>query len=633
MALVLRVGRSGDEGIGPRPISDVADIMGLTGASPDVFIQSLPFSFHDTTAGSENEYQTAVAGRADDVDLAVTIEESNYYKNMLKRLKRGETPKKVLTEIEKYIRDNQQDIWENSWVRFPRRLMDEKTDLVLRRDLLADKSRPSGPEREDRDKFFFVRDGEECVRVPVSYLLKLALLESVYCDPDTHPLVKSTAERAADHFLNDNTSPETFSFCPVPLNESSTMGKSLARETAKRFLLAQFLTAYGNTRFGLSGKGQRVMLYSAPHPPVRQKMLNDIISDSFYRELFMNPCLSGWNRGEAKFDYMGLCHQVLSRSQLNVISKLKEMGIITRNLVVLPNMSNISLANNGTHISLGSRKLSALLADPASGFSGEDEKYVGDLATKIIEHFLPLFVGTYSAAPYRLDFWDFHPERALGFLPHELDYTHLRMIWRRWRKKARINLLGQPVTPFGPRWVDGPTSAIFGLKGDFVQDFRLIDYPVALMSTDQSPALDGSIGNIERLKNDLANLGVFDRTMSFYLLYRLREFGRMGFSGFEGRYYSLFESIMEDMGDAAGLQALLTALAFKYVLTGTVGHEAIPDTPTVESERRQIFFGTAIGIPTFYVLKNTTEPVHAEDSGKSEGSAAQPPVSGVYEDL
>jgi hypothetical protein len=31
-------------------------------------------------------------------------------------------------------------------------------------------------------------------------------------------------------------------------------------------------------------------------------------------------------------------------------------------------------------------------------------------------------------ALYRLDFWDFHPEKALEFLPHEPDFTHLRMI-------------------------------------------------------------------------------------------------------------------------------------------------------------------------------------------------------------
>ena len=51
----------------------------------------------------------------------------------------------------------------------------------------------------------------------------------------------------------------------------------------------------------------------------------------------------------------------------------------------------------------------------------------------------------------------------------------------------------------------------------------------------------------------------------FYQLYKLRTFSTMGFSGFEGRYYSLFESLLDDMGEAASLQAFLTALAFKYI--------------------------------------------------------------------
>ncbi len=57
----------------------------------------------------------------------------------------------------------------------------------------------------------------------------------------------------------------------------------------------------------------------------------------------MNPCLSGWDVGEAKQEYMHLCHRVLSRSQLNAVIKLKEAGINSSNLIVLPSMSNISL--------------------------------------------------------------------------------------------------------------------------------------------------------------------------------------------------------------------------------------------------------------------------------------------------
>ena len=290
-----------------------------------------------------------------------------------------------------------------------------------------------------------------------------------------------------DHFLCDNTSPETHSFYVGLMHPSEGMGKIVAAETATRFLLTQLLMAWANEKFRLRENGQQAMVFMSPHPPVRQKRLNECVSDAFYRELFMNPCLSGWDSGEAKYAYMHLCHEVLSRSQLNAVNKLREAGIITSNLVVLPNLSNISLANNGTHVSLGSRKLTALLADGGIRLHPPDEKYLGDLVIKIVEHFLPLFVGTYSAAPYRIDFADFHPEKVLGFLPHELDYTHLRMFWRRWKKKAKIKVFGRPVTPFGPEWIDRAVSSVFGLRGDFVPDFRLIDYLVSLMSTEQQP--------------------------------------------------------------------------------------------------------------------------------------------------
>ena len=78
-----------------------------------------------------------------------------------------------------------------------------------------------------------------------------------------------------------------------------------------------------------------------------------------------------------------------------------------------------------------------------------------------------------------------------------------------------------------------------------------------------------------------------------------------GFSGFEGRYYSLFHSLADDMSEAVNLQTLVTVLAFKYALQGAFNHGHIPDDPLIESERRQIFFGSAIGIPTFFVRSDT----------------------------
>lgn len=565
----------------------------------------IPFSRHDTTAGAENELQAVVIGSRDACDLPLSIEDSRYYRNLVRRMRAGELPRTALDELTRYLAQENGRVWENSWVRFARRRLSPYSERMFVQDLQAHKRDAGGALRTDADRFIIRDGGEERLRVPVSYLLKVALAEALGSDPYTHPLIIATGEMVMNRLLNDNTSPEIASFQPVRLNGQGHAGSQLARETAKRFLLIQALTAYAETRLGLGASGQRVLVYSAPHPPVRQKHLNSIISDAFYRELFINPCLSGWDAGEEKSDYMHLCHQVLSRSQINAVLKLKEPGIVTNDLVTLPSLSNISLANNGTHISLGSLKLGELLADLKSDFLPEDEKYLGDLTIKIVEHFLPLFVGTYSAAPYRLGFSDFHPERALGFLPHELDYTHLRMFWRRWRGKADLSVFGSPVTPFGPRRLDAAISRLFALRGDYIPDFRLIDYLMSLLSTDESPALDGLHGNGERLKADLESMGVFDRRMSLYLLYKLREQGRMGFSGFEGRHYSLFPSILDDMGPACGLQALITALAYRCAATGGITHAHIPDTPTIESERRQIFFGAAVDLPTFFVRKDS----------------------------
>jgi hypothetical protein len=580
--------------------------LGVSFASREELAATLPFSLNDVTAGSESELQAVVVGAKEHVDLPLLIEQSGFFANMMKRAAAGETPRRVVADLERFLADNPSQVWENSWVRFPHHNLSRFALDVLARDLCANKQKPAAGNRADADRFMF-RDqsGTEMLRLPVSYLIKLALADLIGSQHILPDIIRHTGIRLMEHFLNDNTSPETFSFHVVPLTPTTGMGRAIAKETAIRFLMTQLLVMYANQAFGLDEHGQQAMVYFAPHPPVRQKELNDHVSDSFYRDLFMSPCLSGWDKGEDKFRYMQLCHQVLSRSQLNAVAKLRDAGIIQTNLVVLPNLSNVSLANNGTHISIGSKRLSATLAAGSSGFSSGHEKLYGDLAIKISEHFLPLFVGTYSAAPYRMAFSDFHPEKALGFLPHQLDFTHLRMIWRRWKKKADLSIFGQPLTPFGPQLLDTMISSLFRLKGDFVPDYRLLDYLVCLLSTESSPGLSGQKGNTNSLRRDLADLGVFDEQMSVYLLYKQREFATMGFSGFEGRYYSIFENFRDDMGQAADLQTLITALSYKYMALGTT-HSHIPDSPSVESERRQIFFGAAIGIPTFFVRKNSS---------------------------
>jgi hypothetical protein len=582
-------------------------------------LQRLPFVDDDTTAGSETELQASVAGNQHTVDLPRVVAESDFFANIVRRASAGDTATRAVNALARFLEENRDGVWDNSWVRFPRQLLGRAAADTLIDDLYADKSNPSSPLRSDRKSFLTEERGIEYVRVPISYLLKLALVDAVASLREAPEAVRKTGRRLCGHFLSDNTSPETCSFNVVSLLPSAGGGRILAREAARRFLLTQLLLAYANRRYELDATGQKANACHAPTPPVRQRELNELISDSFYREIFMNPCLSGWDRGEDKRAYMGLCHEVLSRSQLNGVKKLRDAGIIYNNLVVMPNTSNTSLANNGVHVSLGSKRLTALVATGSERFGPREEKHFGDLAIKIMEHFLPLFVGTYSAAPHRLGFRDFHPETALGFLPHELDFTHLRMLWRRWKGKASLRAFGMTLTPCGPAWIDRSLSAIFGLHGDYVPDFRLIDYLVFLMSTHTSPSLNGVLGNSERLKRDLASLGVFDERMSLYLLVKLREQAVMGFSGFEGRQYSLFERFGADMAPAVGLQNLLCALAYRLMASGKITHAEIPDGPTIESERRQVVFDCAIGLPTFFVHHDTPNRLLRAILSRTEG--------------
>jgi hypothetical protein len=143
------------------------------------------------------------------------------------------------------------------------------------------------------------------------------------------------------------------------------------------------------------------------------------------------------------------------------------------------------------------------------------------------------------------------------------------------------------------------------LRGDLVPDYRLLNYPVAWLSTEHASALDGEPGNTARLAAELDQLGIVDRRMSFYMPLRLRQFGACGYSGFEARYYSLFPSYDRDMAPAIDLQQLLLAASYRLALEGSVGHEDIPDDPTAESERRQPFFFRAAGLPAFYVHKRS----------------------------
>ena len=522
--------------------------------------ESLPFHPRDITAGTENELAAIVVGKRDIADLPQAIERLPFF----------EAGGRAAVELEKWLADNAGQAWEHSWLRIPHAALNAAARITLGSDLAG---------RRDREDFH-VDHG--CVRVPASYVLKLALAD-VLGARDLPGRALLAGQRALGCFLNDNTAPEIISTHIVSGKGGEAPGRAVARENAQRFLLTQLLAAYANEKFDLRASGQELSIYAAPNPPARLKGLSRLLPADAYRDLLMNPCLSGFKDGASKRTYMHVCHETLSRSRMHAGARLMEAGIMKPH-VVESMVCDTSLLNNGTHLSLGSLQLGEYLRAQPQPTAVAEEKYLGDLATKIVEHFLPLFVGLYSAAPARLAPADLRPERALGFLPHELGSTHLRLTWQSWKRKAGL---------------------LAPLKGDMVPDQRLLDYFAALPSSSSAAAHDGQLGNGERLKAELEAKGLFSRNMTFYTLYRLREFSKMGFTGFEGRHYSLFASLHGDLAPATDLQALITAYAYQCMARGEVLHAHIPDDPDTESERRQMFFAAAIGLPVFYVKRTT----------------------------
>ena len=65
--------------------------------------------------------------------------------------------------------------------------------------------------------------------------------------------------------------------------------------------------------------------------------------------------------------------------------------------------------------------------------------------------------------------------------------------------------------------------------------------------------------------------------MAIYLPCRMRDLAHYGFSGFEGRFYSLFPDLAETFAQAVNLQTLICALAYAWVQGGRIDHTHIPD--------------------------------------------------------
>jgi len=161
-------------------------------------VRSLPFGPDDATAGTENELQAIVTGKRNNVDLAVTIERSAYYANIARRVACEEASRELVVELRDFLADDQKQVWESSWVRFPRKYLSSFASQMLDMDLGT--ASAEGQPRSDQEKFLFAARWGQWVRVPVSYLVKLALADVVGQQPELPDMLKTTAVRLLPHF-------------------------------------------------------------------------------------------------------------------------------------------------------------------------------------------------------------------------------------------------------------------------------------------------------------------------------------------------------------------------------------------------------------------------------------------------
>ena len=229
----------------PRSRLEPAEALRAIGVDPDK-PDTIPLACGDATGGSRTELQAAVVGSHRAVDLPRAIEDSNYFANTARRTQSGDLPRRAMHRLERWLDHPDGTVWNHGWVRLPVGRLCAYAWGVLEGDLLAVKTDPGSGRRTDTERFFC--DGGHTLRVPISYRLKLALADVIGNGSTKTPrVVAETGERLFDHFLSENTSPETVSFHIEPIAKQFDNGRALAREAAKRFLLAKSLIAYADS--------------------------------------------------------------------------------------------------------------------------------------------------------------------------------------------------------------------------------------------------------------------------------------------------------------------------------------------------------------------------------------------------
>src|SRR5208337_3432168 len=186
-------------------------------------VDELPFAAGDAAAGSEDELQAVVAGRAGDCDLPLSIRESRFFRNIARRRASGEAPRRTLLELEAFLNDSR-SVWDNSWIRFPESRLSHHALQVFQADLRVVRNGSTG-ERSDAGRFRFTQNGEPWLRIPISYAMKLSLADLAGTQPHMPESMRAEASRLMQHFLSDNTSPETTSFHIVMADSKHSLGE------------------------------------------------------------------------------------------------------------------------------------------------------------------------------------------------------------------------------------------------------------------------------------------------------------------------------------------------------------------------------------------------------------------------
>lgn len=108
----------------------------------------------DVTAGMETELQTAVVGSKESVDLPIQIRNSVFFQNLLKRTKNGEYHQSKLKKVQDYLENNPLNVWENSYVKLKKRVLNRYAQMLIEQDLLKDKRDPQSGIRDDYKSFW-----------------------------------------------------------------------------------------------------------------------------------------------------------------------------------------------------------------------------------------------------------------------------------------------------------------------------------------------------------------------------------------------------------------------------------------------------------------------------------------------